>query len=163
MDRNYLLKSPFRAAKAARLIAKSIDVLLMLAVAFIFYPFGVIIAVAYGSICDSLGAGQSLGKKYLGFCVISLEDGRPCSFKQSLIRNLPITLPLAFLIFPILGWILFIILGGILFGFEAYLIIKLDSGHRLGDVIADTTVLAMTGNGVLVKKPQYSWFGPESS
>lgn len=163
MDRNYLLKSPFRAAKAARIIAKAIDLSLMLLVSFLFYPFGVIIAVGYGSICDSFGAGQSLGKKYLGFCVISLEDGRPCSLKQSLVRNLPITLPLAFLIFPILGWVLCFILSSILFGFETYLILKLDSGHRLGDVIADTSVMAITGNSVMVKKPQYSWFGPESS
>ena len=163
MDRNYLLRSPFRAANAARLIAKAIDLTLMLAVSFLFYPFGVILAVAYGSVCDAIGAGQSLGKRYIGFCVISLEDGSPCSLKQSLIRNLPITLPLAFLIFPILGWVLCFILSCILFGFEAYLILKLDSGHRLGDVIADTTVLSMTGNSVVVKKPQLSWFGPESS
>lgn len=163
MDRDYLIKSPLKVAKLVRLIAKSIDLFLMFALAFVFYPFGIVVAVIYGSVCDSWGVGQSIGKKYLGFRVISLEDGSPCSFKQSLVRNLPITLPFSFLIFPIWGWALFFLLALILFGFEGYLIVNLDSGHRLGDVIADTSVLSITGDAILVKKGPVSWFTPEES
>lgn len=110
------------------------------------------------SVCDGMSGGQSAGKRFMGFAVKSLEDGSPCSVKQSTIRNLPFTLPLILaLLLPVVGWILGGILAAVLIGFELYLLYSLDSGHRLGDVMADTTVMANDDNFETIKKKETSW------
>lgn len=158
MDRKYLLRSSIRAAQISRLMAKAIDLFIVLILSMLFYPFGLILTVVYISISDSLAGGQSVGKKIMGFAVISLEDGTPCSLKQSFIRNLPIIIPLAFAIIPPWGIIFCTIFLPPLMLLEVYLLFKLDSGHRLGDVMADTTVIANDPNRADLRKNQQSWF-----
>ena len=145
MDRKYLLKNSEKAGKSARLFAKAVDLFLCLLLSFFFYPVGILLAVFYLSVSDALQNGQSVGKKLVGFMVVSMEDGEYCSIKQSLIRNLPITIPLFFAVIPIWGWIIWILSGSFLVVLEIYLMLKLDSGNRLGDVMADTTVNAIVG------------------
>ena len=41
---------------------------------------------------------------------------------------------------------------------EIYLMFKLDSEHRLGDVMADTTVIANHPNQIDLRKAKESWF-----
>jgi uncharacterized RDD family membrane protein YckC len=106
---------------------------------------------------DSLTGGQSVGKKLMGFAVISLEDGTPCNLKQSIIRNLPILIPMFFALIPFWGWIISSILALPLIGLEVYLMLKLDSAHRLGDVMADTTVIASDPNRADPQK-KGGWF-----
>lgn len=96
----------------------------------------------------------------MGFAVISLEDGMPCSMKQSFIRNLPFIAPLIFAIVPLWGWVIGLILWFPLMILELYLMFKIDSGHRLGDVMADTSVMANDGDNIGVKKKS-SWFDGE--
>ncbi|MGB0452893.1 MAG: RDD family protein [Bacteriovoracaceae bacterium] len=156
--RQYLKRSSERASRLSRLIAKSVDVFIALLLAFLFYPVGVLLGCFYLSISDSLQKGQSVGKKLIGFSVISLEDGSPCNFKQSFIRNLPFTLPFFLAIFPVWGWILSIILMIGFGSFEFYLIFKLGSGHRLGDVMADTSVVSPNSEAMKVRKAKSSWF-----
>lgn len=159
MDRKYLLEKAIRVAKLTRLIAKAIDLFIVVCFSIWFYPLGVVLGIIYMSISDGLSNGQSAGKKFMGFAVKSLEDGSPCSYKQSVIRNLPFTLPLLVaLLLPIIGWILGAILGVVLIGFELYLLYNLDSGHRLGDVMADTSVMANDDNFAGVKNRKTSWF-----
>ncbi|MFZ9000974.1 MAG: RDD family protein [Bacteriovoracaceae bacterium] len=159
MKRKYFLRGPVRVAILSRLIAKSIDLFIVLILAIFFYPVGILFAVLYLGVCDSLQNGQSVGKKFMGFCVISLEDGSPCSTRQSFIRNLPIIVPLIPAILPIWGWIFSILLGIPLIVMEVYLIFKLDSGHRLGDVMADTSVMGNDRNTVAAKNSKKSgWF-----
>ena len=158
MDRKYVLEKAIRVAKLTRLIAKAIDLFIVLCLSVWFFPLGVVLGVIYMSICDGLNNGQSVGKKFMGFAVKSLEDGTPCSYKQSVIRNLPFTLPLLITSLPIIGWILGPILGVVLIGFELYLLYNLDSGHRLGDVMADTSVMANDDNFVGVKNRKTSWW-----
>ncbi len=158
MDRKYLLEKAIRVAKLTRLIAKGIDVLIVLCFSILFYPVGLILGIVYISLADGLNLGQSVGKKFMGFAVKSLEDGSPCSYKQSVIRNLPFILPLILAIVPFWGWILGGILGVALVGLELYLLYNLDSGHRLGDVMADTSVMANDDNFVGVKNRKASWF-----
>ena len=158
MDRKYVLEKAIRVAKLTRLIAKAIDLFIVLCLSVWFFPLGVVLGVIYMSICDGLNNGQSVGKKFMGFAVKSLEDGTPCSFQQSVIRNLPFTLPLLVTSLPIIGWILGPILGVVLIGFELYLLYNLDSGHRLGDVMADTSVMANDDNFVGVKNRKTSWW-----
>lgn len=97
----------------------------------------------------------------MGFRVISLEDGKPCSTKQSVVRNLPLIVPLFPSVIPLWGWIFTALIGLPLIGLEIYLIYKLDSGHRLGDVMADTTVMANDQNREAIKNAKKSgWFDP---
>lgn len=158
MNRKYILRSSIKTAKISRLIAKAIDLFIVLILSMLFYPFGLILTLVYMSLADSLYGGQSVGKKIMGFAVISLEDGKPCTVKQSFIRNLPILIPMAFAIIPPWGIIFCTILMPPLMLLEVYLLFKLDSGHRLGDVMADTTVIANDPNRIDLRKAQESWF-----
>lgn len=158
MDRKYLLKSGIRTARLTRLIAKAIDFFIVLILSMLFYPFGLILAIAYISVADALSEGQSVGKKLMGLAVISLEDGSVCSLKQSVIRNLPLVIPMGFALIPLWGWIFSSILAIPLILLEVYLLFKLDSGHRLGDVMADTSVIANDPDRVDIRKAQQSWF-----
>ena len=163
MDRKYLLEKAIRVAKLTRLIAKGIDLFIVLSFSIWLYPLGLILGIVYMAVSDGLGQGQSVGKKFMGFAVKSLEDGAPCSYKQSIIRNLPFLLPLILAIVPFWGWILGGILGIALVGLELYLLYNLDSGHRLGDVMADTSVMANDDNFVGVKNRKSSWFATKTS
>src|SRR3989338_407599 len=159
MNKKYLLKSGIKIARISRLIAKAIDLSIVLICSPFFYPLGLMIGTFYLMISDSIQNGQSVGKKFIGFAVVSLEDGKPCSAKQSLTRNLPLIIPCVLMIIPLWGWILALLLGIPLVILETYLLFKLDSGHRLGDVMADTTVIANDPNRLdLRKKQAQSWF-----
>ena len=94
----------------------------------------------------------------MGFLVISLEDGEPCSLKQSCIRNLPFIIPIVFTIVPLWGWIFSIIMLTALTGIELFFIFKLYSGNRLGDVMANTTVIASSQHQADIRKKKSSWF-----
>lgn len=148
MDRKYLLKSAIKVATLARIMAKAIDFFIVLILALLTYPVGIILAVIYVCLCDAFQNGQSVGKKFVGFRVISLLDGAPCTIKQSVIRNLPFSIPLAFAIIPMWGWIFTFLIGFVLCVVEFYFIFHLDSGHRVGDVMADTSVISYTPSEV---------------
>jgi uncharacterized RDD family membrane protein YckC len=163
MDRKYLLEKAIRVAKLTRLIAKAIDIFIVLCFSILFYPLGLILGIVYIALSDGMNNGQSAGKRFMGFAVKSLEDGSPCSYKQSAIRNLPFILPLVLAIVPFWGWILGGILGIALVGLELYLLYNLDSGHRLGDVMADTSVMANDDNFVGVKNRKSSWFATKTT
>lgn len=157
-NKRYILRSSFNTSKFTRLIAKAIDLFIVLILSMLLYPFGLLLALFYLGLSDSLYEGQSVGKRFMGFAVISLEDGRPCSVKQSIIRNLPLLIPMAFAIIPIWGWIICSIFAVPLTLLEVYLLFKLDSGHRLGDVMADTTVIGNDPNRVDIRKATTGWF-----
>lgn len=152
------MRSPLARARWNRLIAKLIDVGLVTIGAVFYYPMGLILGVIYLCISDSLYDGQSIGKRFMGFGVVSLIDGTPCSTKQSFIRNLPITVALIFLIFPYWGWIVSSVFTLPLTGMEVYYIFKSSTGHRLGDLMADTTVIANDGTRLDLRKQKTPWF-----
>lgn len=158
MDRKYLLKSAIKVARFSRILAKAIDLFIVLVLSLFLYPIGILFSIVYLIFADSIQNGQSVGKKFIGFRVISLIDGTPCSLKQSFIRNLPFIIPLAFAIIPVAGWFMAIIIGLPFVGVELYLLYKLDSGHRLGDVMADTTVMANDDTMLAIKKRKTNWF-----
>ena len=158
MKKKYLLRSGINTSRLTRILAKAIDLFIVIILSMLFYPFGLLLAMFYVGISDSLHNGQSVGKRLMGFSVISLEDGRPCSIKQSIIRNLPLLIPMGFAIIPLWGWIFCSILALPLMLLEIYLMFKLDSSHRLGDVMADTTVIANDPNRIDLTKAKQSWF-----
>jgi len=158
MNRKDLIDGPLARARLSRLIAKIIDIGLVTLGAVFYYPMGLILGVIYLCISDSLYDGQSIGKRLMGFGVISLVDGSPCSTKQSFIRNLPFTVPLFFLIFPFWGWIFSGIFAVPLALMEVYFLFKKNSAHRLGDIMADTTVIADDGMRLDLRKQKTPWF-----
>ena len=158
MNRKDLIDGPLARARLSRLIAKLIDIGLVTLGAVFYYPMGLILGVIYLCISDSLYDGQSIGKRLMGFGVISLVDGSPCSTKQSFIRNLPFTVPLFFLIFPFWGWIFSGIFAVPLALMEVYFLFKKNSAHRLGDIMADTTVIADDDMRLDLRKQKTPWF-----
>jgi len=146
----------------ARLMAKAIDLFIVLILSVFFHTLGLFLSAFYIGISDCLQNGQSVGKRFMGFQVISLEDGGPCSLKQSFIRNIPILVPLLLGIFPIFGVILGVVVGLFLLVLELFFIFKLDSGHRLGDVMADTSVMGHDGTQMVVKKKKTTGWFPEN-
>lgn len=159
MKRKQFLDSTLAKARLNRLVAKCIDLGLVILGAVFYYPMGLILGVIYLCISDSLYEGQSIGKRMMGFGVISTIDGSPCSTWQSFIRNLPFTVPLFFLIFPFWGWIFSAIFAVPLAAMEVYFLFKDKSPHRLGDIMADTTVIANDGTRLDLRKQKNPWFG----
>lgn len=163
MNRKYLLRSSINTSKITRLIAKLIDLFIVLILSVIFYPFGFLLAMTYLAFCDSLHDGQSVGKKFMGFSVVSLEDGKTCTPKQSFIRNLPFLIPAFFAIIPLWGWIISSLLSLPIAALEIYLLFRLDSGHRLGDVMADTTVVPLNPDSVILNRKKTEWFDSDKN
>lgn len=94
---------------------------------FVFAAFLYLIPLSYSFIKDGLGKGQSWGKKAVGLMVIHLSDNTPCSFGQSFLRNLIMTL---IGIVPFIGWLV-----------EPIIVLASEDGRRLGDKAADTQVI----------------------
>ena len=82
--------------------------------------------------------GASLGKLLLGMRVVR-KDGRPASTGAKILRNVPLAIGIAFLIIPVLGYLLGPAVATIVVMTEGILI--LTQGERLGDRIAGTTVV----------------------
>jgi uncharacterized RDD family membrane protein YckC len=158
MNRKKLMKGPLLRARRFRLIAKLIDLGLVLLGAIFYYPMGLILGIIYIALSDSLYEGQSIGKRLMGFGVISLIDGSACSAWQSFIRNLPFTVPLFFLVFPFWGWIFSAVFALPLTALEIYYLFKGSQAHRLGDIMADTTVIADDGTRLDLRKTKSSWY-----
>jgi uncharacterized RDD family membrane protein YckC len=53
---------------------------------------GILFAVLYHLLADGLEGGQSIGKRLVGIRVVSVRTGEPCTFGQSFLRNLVLTL-----------------------------------------------------------------------
>lgn len=124
-----------------RFIAKLIDALIVGGLSLILRPVGPIAGLTYILICDGFKGGISLGKRLIGLRVINKKTGKPCSYKESIIRNLPFAIVVLFSMIPFLGWFLFFTLGIAIIAFEFYLIYSDPLGIRIGDTLADTQVI----------------------
>lgn len=125
-----------------RCLAKGVDVavIVLLSVA-LPHPAGVLLGLLYTLAHDGLFQGQSPGKRLLHLKVESLKTGAVCSLRESVIRNAPIGVAVFFGIIPFWGWIILVLMGIPLMALEVYLMITLENGGRLGDVMADTRVV----------------------
>jgi len=125
-----------------RFLAKFID--LIIVGAFFSFPtfIGSVAGLTYLLIADGLRGGQGLGKKIARLKVISLEgDKTSCSFKESILRNIPFGLILIFYFIPYLKWILIPTLGLAIVVIEALAVYEDAGGLRWGDRIAHTMVV----------------------
>jgi uncharacterized RDD family membrane protein YckC len=100
------------------------------------------VGLIYLAVADGIQKGQSLGKMVFGLEVV-LADGSPCDMKSSIYRNIPFELALLFAAVPLLGWILLVIAGIPILLIELWLVILDHKGLRLGDRIAETTVIEL--------------------
>ncbi len=119
-----------------RVIAKSVDLILIIAAAEILPKAGFLAGIGYILIGDGLFGGRSIGKKLLGLQVLS-GKGEPCTAKESIIRNLIPALGLVLWKVPFVGWI--ITLG--IFSFEFVVLVGSPEGKRAGDEMAGTWVV----------------------
>jgi uncharacterized RDD family membrane protein YckC len=120
-----------------RFIAKFIDLLIVGALLKLLPPVGFLAGLTYLLIGDGLFDGKSIGKKIIGLRVILTENNRRCSYRESIIRNLPLGIGYLLFSIPWIGWIFPLII----FAFEGLLVIGSENGTRLGDEIAKTQVL----------------------
>ncbi len=124
-----------------RLIGKAIDLTLMIAMASVpLYPAGPLAAFLYVLICDGFKDGRSLGKRVVGLQVINTTTGKPAQFKDSIVRNCTVAIPVLFFMVPLVGWLLWFLIGIPILAIEIYLMTRLDQHARLGDTMADTQV-----------------------
>ncbi len=129
-----------------RVVAKLIDLALVIAVSVLLpYPLGPLLGFLYSLLGDGLNfgpfKGQSIGKKVMGLQVLNPLQHRPANLKDSLFRNMPVGVATFFAIIPIWGWLILGLIGIPLMAMEIYLMMTVEAGHRLGDVMGDTEVV----------------------
>ena len=138
------------AAKASvvnRVVAKLIDIAFLMALAVVLpYPVGPFAGFFYSLVADGMGLkgkfeGQSVGKKIMGLRVMSVPRGQPASLRESVLRNAPVGVATFFAIIPLWGWLILGLIGLPLMVMEIYLMMSVETGHRLGDVLGDTEVV----------------------
>jgi uncharacterized RDD family membrane protein YckC len=118
-----------------RTVAGFIDLLIVIGLARLPDVVGYLAATGYILVRDGLFSQQSAGKRIIGLRVVSADDpGRVLSFRESIIRNMP--LAIAFLLFqvPYAGWIL----CPLVLGVEALAALGDERGMRIGDLLART-------------------------
>jgi len=126
-----------KASILLRCIAKIIDILLIAAAVKLIPQVGYYAGLVYILISDGLFAGSSVGKKIIKLRVVSASDKSACSFRQSVLRNIPFFIALLLYVIPLIG----LVFIGIIAAVELLLIIGNKEGRRLGDEIAGTKVI----------------------
>jgi uncharacterized RDD family membrane protein YckC len=95
-------------------------------------------AAGYILIRDGLFDRRSIGKKLIGIRVLSLEDsGSASTYRDSIIRNVPIVLAFFLFLIPYAGWIL----CTLALGMEGLTALGDRGGMRIGDMLARTQVV----------------------
>lgn len=137
------IEIPFVSPKANtlnRFIAKFLDLLIISAIVQIPLEVSLLAALSYLLISDGLAGGKSLGKQIIGLQVVSAETGEAASFRESIIRNMPLGLALLACQIPYIGGFV----GLLILGFESLLLIGNPKGRRVGDELAKTQILDYT-------------------
>lgn len=93
----------------------------------IYIALVIIPPLIYFLIKDSLGQGQSLGKRIVGIMVIDIENNSRCTIQKSIMRNF-ISLLLSIFV-PFIGFLI-----------EPTMIIASSKGSRLGDLASKVQV-----------------------
>ena len=125
-----------------RAIAKSLDLIIIAAAAEVIPKAGFFAGLAYLLIGDGLFDGRSFGKKIIGLRVVSKNTDKPCTFRDSILRNSMLGLGYLFYKLPWFGWIFVVIVIGL----EFVVLLGSKDGMRLGDEIAKTRVITVTSD-----------------
>ena len=98
---------------------------------------GFFASILYLLIKDGFAGGQSIGKRLVGLQTIFLPEQKAASFRDSILRNLPLATGRLLWSFPLIGWLA----GGLVILFEGLLVVGSHNGRRLGDKLAKTQVV----------------------
>ncbi len=126
-----------KASLLLRVMAKTLDFIVIAAAARAIPRVGFLAGLAYLFICDGLFDGRSLGKKIIRLRVISVASGGSGGFRDSMIRNAPFAAAMLLFNIPVAGWIFPVLV----LVFEYLLALGNGDGMRLGDDLAGTKVL----------------------
>ena len=127
-----------KADLTTRTVAGFIDLLLIIGLTRLPDVIGFLSASGYLLIRDGLFERQSVGKKLIGLRVISSDDPElVITYRESIIRNVPLVLAYVLFLIPYAGWIL----GPAAFGIECLTALGDDRGMRIGDMLARTGVI----------------------
>jgi uncharacterized RDD family membrane protein YckC len=112
---------------------------------------GFLSASGYVLIRDGLFERRSVGKKLIGLRVVSSEDPAfAISFRESIIRNVPLVLAYILFLIPYAGWVL----GPAAFGVECLTALGDTQGMRIGDMLARTCVIpAAPAGSTMIDQP----------
>jgi uncharacterized RDD family membrane protein YckC len=142
--RQYLKKAGF----LNRLIARAIDLIIVVALYEIIPKVGYFAGITYLLIADGLFEGRSIGKRLMGLKVVVQNSGDTvavCGIRESIFRNFPFAIGyILFGIFkaiPVIGWIISFVIIAVILLFESLVMIGSEEGMRLGDEIAKTRVV----------------------
>jgi uncharacterized RDD family membrane protein YckC len=147
-----------KADLTTRAVAGFIDLLIVIGLARLPDVIGLLAGAGYLLIRDGLFAQQSVGKKVIGLCVVRVDDaGQSASFRDSIIRNMP--LAAAFLLFriPYAGWAL----GPVLLVVEGLAALGDERGMRVGDLLARTAVAVPGAMPVPAPEPAAATASPK--
>jgi uncharacterized RDD family membrane protein YckC len=124
-----------KAELTTRAVAGFIDLLLVIGMARLPDVMGFLAVIGYILVRDGLFAQQSVGKKVIGLRVALTDDpGKAVSFRESIIRNVPLAVAYLLFLIPYAGWIL----GPLALGIEALTAMGDERGMRIGDLLART-------------------------
>jgi len=129
-----------RAGFLLRIIAKTLDLIIIAAAVEVVPKAGFFAGLAYLLIGDGLFDGKSLGKKLIGLRVVSVDTNTPCTYRDSILRNSTLGIGFLFYKIPWFGWILAAIISAL----ELIILLGSRDGMRIGDEIAKTVVIEGT-------------------
>lgn len=118
-----------------RTVAKLLDFIIIYAALEIVPKAGFFAGLAYLLIGDGLFEGQSIGKKLIRLRVVSADTLRPCTFRDSILRNS--TFAIGFLFYNWTGWVLV----GIIAALEFIFLLGSSNRTRIGDELAKSIVI----------------------
>ena len=145
-----------RAASFSRIVAKSLDFIIVMALLKIIPVIGFFAGLAYLLLSDGMFKGRSAGKKLLGLRVIISEEGPAevieSGYKESVYRNFPFAAGylLAGILWniPVLGVVLSFIIVAAVLVIECLIMLGSENDKRLGDEIAQTQVVVDKQGGI---------------
>ncbi len=127
-----------RADLTTRAVAGFVDLLLIIGLARLPDVIGFLSAAGYILIRDGLFDRRSIGKKLIGLRVVSLEESGPAAtYRDSIIRNVPLVLAYILFLIPYAGWVF----GPLALGVECLTALGDKEGMRIGDMLARTQVV----------------------
>ena len=127
-----------KADLTIRTVAGFIDLLIVIGLSRLPDVIGFLSASGYILIRDGLFERQSVGKKLIGLRVVSTDEPEfAITFRESIIRNVPLVLAYALFFLPYVGWLL----GSVVLCVEFLTALGDERSMRIGDMLARTVVI----------------------